>query len=128
MTAKPGQSDYSSFSVLCQWAYDLQNVIDLSGGNFWPKPNVDSRAVLFTKKADFPSCENPSLFIRMQRALFSSRRKTVRNNLSQFLQNNELAVECLNLADIDIMKRAEVLTIEQLLKLSDIINQKTGKK
>ena len=64
----------------------------------------------------------------MQRALFSSRRKTVRNNLSQFLQNNELAVECLNLADIDIMKRAEVLTIEQLLKLSDIINQKTGKK
>ena len=128
MTAKPGQSDYSSFSVLCQWAYDLQNVIDLSGGNFWPKPNVDSRAVLFTKKADFPSCENPSLFIRMQRALFSSRRKTVRNNLSQFLQNNELAVECLNLADIDIMKRAEVLTIEQLLKLSDIINQTTGKK
>ena len=128
MTAKPGQSDYSSFSVLCQWAYDLQNVIDLSGGNFWPKPNVDSRAVLFTKKADFPSCENPSLFIRMQRALFSARRKTVRNSLSQFLQNNELAVECLNLADIDIMKRAEVLTIEQLLKLSDIINQKTGKK
>ena len=113
---------------MCQWAYDLQNVIDLSGGNFWPKPNVDSRAVLFTKKADFPSCENPSLFIRMQRALFSSRRKTVRNNLSQFLKNNELAVECLNLADIDIMKRAEVLTIEQLLKLSDIINQKTGKK
>lgn len=128
MTAKPGQSDYSSFSVLCQWAYDLQNVIDLSGGNFWPKPNVDSRAVLFTKKANFPECENPALFIKMQRALFSSRRKTVRNNLSQFLKNNELAVECLTLADIDIMKRAEVLTIEQLLKLSDIINQKTGEK
>ena len=92
MTAKPGQADYSSFSVLCQWAYDLQNIMDLSGGNFWPKPNVDSRAVLFTKKTDFPSCENPLLFIKMQRALFSSRRKTVRNNLSQFLKNNELAV------------------------------------
>ena len=128
MTAKPGQADYSSFSVLCQWAYDLQNVIDLSGGNFWPKPNVDSRAVLFTKKTDFPSCENPLLFIKMQRALFSSRRKTVRNNLSQFLKNNELAVECLNLAEIDLMKRAEVLSIQQLLKLSDVINQKIGKK
>ena len=122
MTAKPGQSDYSSFSVLCQWAYDLQNVIDLSGGNFWPKPNVDSRAVLFTKKEDFPRCNNPKLFVKMQRALFSSRRKTVRNNLSQFLNNNDIAVECLNKADIDIMKRAEVLTIDELLKLSDIIN------
>ena len=58
----------------------------------------------------------------MQRGLFSSRRKTVRNNLSQFLNNNDIAVECLNKADIDIMKRAEVLTIDELLKLSDIIN------
>ena len=72
--------------------------------------------------------ETPKSFCEPVGPLFSSRRKTVRNNLSQFLKNNELAVECLNLADIDIMKRAEVLTIEQLLKLSDIINQKTGEK
>lgn len=122
MTAKPSQDDYSSFSVLCQWAYDVKNIMDLAGGNFWPKPNVDSRAVLFTKKEDFPRCNNPKLFVKMQRALFSSRRKTVRNNLSQFLNNNDIAVECLNKADIDIMKRAEVLTIDELLKLSDIIN------
>lgn len=122
MTAKPSQDDYSSFSVLCQWAYDVKNIMDLAGGNFWPKPNVDSRTVLFTKKEDFPRCNNPKLFVKMQRALFSSRRKTVRNNLSQFLNNNDIAVECLNKADIDIMKRAEVLTIDELLKLSDIIN------
>ncbi len=122
MTSKPSQDDYSSFSVLCQWAYDVKNIMDLAGGNFWPKPNVDSRAVLFTKKEDFPRCNNPKLFVKMQRALFSSRRKTVRNNLSQFLNNNDIAVECLNKADIDIMKRAEVLTIDELLKLSDIIN------
>ena len=57
----------------------------------------------------------------MQRALFSSRRKTVRNNLSQFLSNNDLAVSCLEKAGIDIMKRAEVLSLEELLKLSDVI-------
>ena len=57
----------------------------------------------------------------MQRALFSSRRKTVRNNLSQFLKNNDLAVSCLEQAGIDIMKRAEVLTLDELLKLADVI-------
>ena len=81
MTAKPGTEDYSSFSVLCSWAYDINNVIDLAGTNFWPKPNVDSRAVLFTKKEGFPDCENPKLFCKMQRSLFSSRRKNVKNNL-----------------------------------------------
>ena len=121
MTAKPGSADYSSFSVLCQWAYNIKPLFDLSGSNFWPKPNVDSRAVLFTKKEAFPNCKNPQSFIKMQRALFSSRRKTVRNNLSGFLNNNELTLAVLNTAGIDPMKRAEVLTIEQMLHLSDTI-------
>ena len=121
MCAKPGTADYSSFSALCQWAYDVKPLLDLAGGNFWPKPNVDSRAVVFTKKADFPCCKNPATFVKVQRALFSSRRKTVRNNLSQYLKNNDLAVSCLEKAGIDIMKRAEVLTLPELLKLSDVI-------
>ncbi len=121
MAAKPGDADYSSLSVLCNWAYDVKNLIDLSGSNFWPKPNVDSRAVIFTKKEDFPRCINPKLFIKMQRALFSSRRKTVRNNLQGFLNNNEKTMVCLEKAGINPILRAEVLTIEQMLKLSDVI-------
>lgn len=123
MCAKPGSEDYSSFSVLCQWAYDVKPILDLTGGNFWPKPNVDSRAVLFTKKENFPCCKNPDLFMKVQRALFVSRRKTVRNNLSVFLKNNDMAVEALNKAEIDIMKRAEVLTIDELLRLSDVLSE-----
>jgi len=123
MAAKPGSEDYSSLSVLCNWAYDIKNVVDLAGGNFWPKPNVDSRAVLFTKKADFPRCQNPSLFIKMQRALFSSRRKTVRNNLYLYLKNNDMALAALEKAGIDPMKRAEVLTLDEMLKLSDVLNE-----
>ena len=127
MAAKPGDADYSSLSVLCNWAYDVKNLIDLSGSNFWPKPNVDSRAVIFTKKEDFPRCTNPKLFIKMQRALFSSRRKTVRNNLQGFLNNNEKTMVCLEKAGIDPMLRAEVLTIEQMLKLSDVITAEENK-
>lgn len=127
MAAKPGDADYSSLSVLCNWAYDVKNLIDLSGSNFWPKPNVDSRAVIFTKKEDFPRCQNPKLFIKMQRALFSSRRKTVRNNLQGFLNNNEKTMLCLEKAGIDPMLRAEVLTIEEMLKLSDVINAEANK-
>ena len=127
MAAKAGDADYSSLSVLCNWAYDVKNLIDLSGSNFWPKPNVDSRAVIFTKKEDFPRCQNPKLFIKMQRALFSSRRKTVRNNLQGFLNNNEKTMLCLEKAGIDPMRRAEVLTIEEMLKLSDVINAEANK-
>lgn len=129
MCARPGDDDYSSLSVLCGWAYDVTPVMDLSGSNFWPKPNVDSRAVLFTKKERFPECEHPEYFIKLQRALFSSRRKTVRNNLQNFLSSSTKATECLEKAGIDPMLRAEVLTIQQMLTLSDVVfNSNTIKK
>lgn len=122
MAAKPGTDDYSSFSVLSSWAYDVSNIVDLAGANFWPKPNVDSRAVLLTKKENFPGCENPVLFCKMNRALFSSRRKTVKNNLSSFLPKGLDADSILNRANIDSKLRAEVLSLEELLLLSDVIN------
>ena len=93
MMAKPKTSDYSSFSVLCQWAYNIEFLMDLAGGNFWPKPNVDSRSVVFTKKEGFPLCENPSLFMKVQKALFSSRRKNIKNNLTGFLKDSKRAEE-----------------------------------
>ena len=122
MAAKPGSSDYSSFSVLCQWAYNVKPLMDLGGANFWPKPNVDSRAVVMTPREDFPGCKNPLLFLKLQKALFVSRRKTIRNNLSTYLKNNEKTLAVLERAGLDPMKRAEVLNIEDILKLSDVLD------
>ena len=122
MTAKPGTENYSSFSVLCQWAYTLKSVVDLAGGNFWPVPNVASRAVLMIKRDDFPRCENPSLFMKMIRQLFSSRRKTVRNNLLGMAGGDETCDKVLENACISQSSRAEDLTLEQLLKLSDCLH------
>lgn len=123
MNSNVSTEDYSSFSILSQWAYDIKNLMDLSGGNFWPRPNVDSRAVIMTKKENFPCCKNPELFMKLQRALFVSRRKTVRNNLSVFLCNSELTLNVLNKANINPMARAESLNIETILKLSDILDE-----
>lgn len=123
MVAKPGSDDYSSFSVLCQWAYDVKTVLDLAGGNFWPKPNVVSRAVLLAKKTDFPRCTNPQGFMRLIRALFAARRKTVRNNLLPFVHGGEQADAALQAAGISPTERAENLSVERLLALSDAVEK-----
>lgn len=125
MAAKPSEKDYSSFSVLCQWAYDVKTICDLGRANFWPRPNVDSRSVLFAKKTEFPRCKNPDFFVKMQRALFSSRRKTVKNNLQAFLASYNVkcdAEEILRAAKIKESARAEELCVEELLHLSDFAN------
>lgn len=120
--AQPNTQDFSSFSVLCQWAYTLKAVMDLAGGNFWPRPNVDSRAILLTSREDFPRCKIPKHFLKMQRALFLNRRKTIKNNLSTFLSNTEDALAALKSAEISPEARAESLPIEKMLQLSDILS------
>ncbi|MBD5412509.1 MAG: ribosomal RNA small subunit methyltransferase A [Treponema sp.] len=120
--AQPNTQDFSSFSVLCQWAYTLKTVMDLAGGNFWPRPNVDSRAILLTARSDFPQCKNPKHFLKLQRALFLNRRKTIKNNLSVFLSNTDDALAALKSAEISPEARAESLPIEKMLQLSDILS------
>lgn len=121
MCAKEGSEDYSSFSVLCQWAYDVKPILDLAGGNFWPKPNVASRAVLMTKKSDFPRCDSPEFFMKMIRKLFQQRRKNIKNNLQTFAEPEKILLALKN-AQIDSSERAENLTIQKLLRLSDELN------
>ena len=85
-------------------------------------PNVASRAVLMTKKESFPGCENPQLFMKMIRQLFSSRRKTIRNNLLGFAGGAEKTDEALQNAGLKGSERAEDLSIGSLQKLSDCLN------
>ena len=126
--AKPGTENYSSFSVLCQWAYDVKNVIDLSGASFWPRPNVDSRAVKMTKKQNFPNCENPKLFLTLVRTIFSLRRKTIKNNLNQLTCDSEFTEKILKKANIAENLRAEALDLNTILRLCDILNEEKGGK
>ena len=121
--AKNDSEDYSSFSVLCQWAYDVKPLMDLGSSSFWPKPNVNSRAVIMTKKDDFPNCENPVLFLKMLRAVFANRRKTIKNNLNNLTQNPQITDKILLDAGIESSIRAETLDVKTLLHLSDCINK-----
>ena len=126
MCATVGSKDYSSFSILCSWAYKVTPLMDLGGGSFWPRPNVDSRAVVMELREDFPRCQNPEHFMKLLRGLFTSRRKTIKNNLTVFYSNGEQAAAVLDEAKINPQIRAEELPLETLLQLSDVSNSIVG--
>ena len=86
MAAAPGSKEYSSISVLCASAYTMKIIMKLKGSSFYPAPRVDSAAVRFER---LPGTQPPPpLFYPLLRALFSSRRKTIANNLENFLSRS----------------------------------------
>ena len=62
------------------------------------------------------------LFMKVQRGLFSSRRKNIRNNLTNFLSNGDLAEQALTKAGLDPKLRAETLPVSSILLLTDILD------
>ena len=81
MASPPGQKSYSSFSVLCQSCFNVADRGDLQPGSFYPVPEVVSSIVEMTAAADAPSGDVLISLSALARSLFSSRRKTIRNNV-----------------------------------------------
>ena len=127
MAASAGKPDYSSFSVLCASAYNVKPLMTIRPSSFYPQPNVDSMAVLLEKK---DTQKYPAVFYPLVRALFSSRRKTIKNNLLNFLSarfgeslQNKSAVQdlCASVLQSNLLdggERAEILGQEVFLSLA----------
>jgi 16S rRNA (adenine1518-N6/adenine1519-N6)-dimethyltransferase len=81
MIAVPGTKDYSSFSVLCTSACKSKLAFDLGASSFWPAPRVTSSVIRMLPRRDPVAAGDRAGFSAFVRALFSSRRKTLRNNL-----------------------------------------------
>jgi 16S rRNA (adenine1518-N6/adenine1519-N6)-dimethyltransferase len=127
MCAKPGSSDYSSFSVLCSSAYALKPLKVIKGASFYPAPRVESRGVRLDL---LPPGERkrPPLFYPLVRALFSSRRKTIKNSLSAFIHSGIIkgkaggeAGEILGYSGLSGDRRPETLGVEEFFRLAEAL-------
>jgi 16S rRNA (adenine1518-N6/adenine1519-N6)-dimethyltransferase len=128
MAARPGSADYSSFSVLCASAYRVKPLMVIKDASFYPRPNVDSQGVLLELRDDASTFSRPSVFYPLVRQLFSSRRKTIKNNLAHFvtLQNHPIlsaaiAQEALEKSSLNGSRRAEELSLDDFTVLAKTI-------
>ena len=115
-TAGPGSPDYNALSVITRYRTHVRKVMDVSRQVFSPRPNVDSAVVRFDFIKDHP-VRDEKLFIDMVKACFVQRRKTISNNLRQWLQDKELAAKILEKAGIDPAARAQNLDLETFIRL-----------
>ncbi len=125
MVGKPGSASYSSFSVLTQTDYVNTLSLKIPRSSFWPQPNVDSAVVVMKKreKSLVPD-EYRETYLTLLRALFSQRRKTVRNNLQSSRYGNngkEFVEDVLSRCGLSGSERAESIDWEMIIRLSETI-------
>ena len=122
IAAHPGGKEYGFLSVLVQ-LYAIPRIeFKVPPGAFTPRPEVDS-AVMTLVMRDHPAIvlKNEDNFMRVVKAAFSQRRKTLRNSLKQLDAPKEKMDAVLSTIGIDLGRRAETLSVEEFGKLADFL-------
>lgn len=115
--AKSGTKDYGSLSIYLNYYFDVKKILDVSKNVFIPKPNVDSIVVEFSKKEQKLKVKDEALFFKLVKDSFKQKRKTLKNNLSDY--NLKKIEEVLNKYNYDLSVRAEQLSIEIFVDIAN---------
>jgi len=119
LQAKPGSKQFGRLSIMIQLHCEVEALFDVEPECFDPKPKVMSSIVRLTPHTS-PKYDihDINLFEKMVKAAFAQRRKTIRNNLKEFCDE-----QVLEAAGIKPATRAEAICIEQFVQLSNLISQ-----
>ena len=110
MAASPGSKDYGRLSVMLQWRYDIESLLDVPPEAFDPPPRVDS-AVVRMQPLPGTAQVDAALLGELVTVAFSQRRKLLRHTLGRWLE----ARACH--APFDLQRRAEEVPVAEYLAL-----------
>lgn len=126
LAAGPGNKQYGAITAALQYYCKPYLVANVPQNCFMPRPNVDSAVVKLTLYKEPPvQVNNKAQMLKIIRAAFSQRRKTLLNTL---MANGELGLskeklkEMLDESGIGATTRGETLSLQEFGRLSDYID------
>lgn len=87
ISEKPGSKTYGILSVLLQAYFDIKYLFTVSEGVFTPPPKVKSAVIRLVRNKTPKLACNEELFVKVVKAGFNQRRKTLRNSLRSAFPN-----------------------------------------
>ena len=124
ITANAGCKDYGRLTVMLRYCSDIRKLIDAKASLFFPKPKVDSEILELKFKEEINhKADDELFFFKVIKSGFGNRRKTLKNALaaSELNIDPDTAKRVLEKSGIDPIRRAETLTVEEFVRLSNTL-------
>jgi len=114
MAATPGHKAYGRLSVMLQWRYHIESLLDVPPEAFDPPPRVDSAVVRMVPWPQPVALDLPR-FEQMVQVAFSQRRKLLRHSLGRWLDEQGFA------GSFDLQRRAEEVPVAEYVALAQVL-------
>lgn len=115
LVAEPDTKDYGILAIQTQVNSKAGILFNVPPTAFFPKPKVVSTVVKFDLRQK-KKINDRKLFTSIVRQSFGQRRKTMKNSLKKFFEENDLSFEDI---DFDFKRRAENVTVDEFIRLSE---------
>lgn len=119
--AHPNDPDYGALSVQGQYLYEIKKLFTVPGRSFNPSPRVDSVIIQFRRREDVDLSIDLDHFSELIRACFKQRRKTIYNNLKEYIKDPEKTKQILATAGIAEGCRAQELTVDAIKRIYEVM-------
>ncbi len=86
--AKVNSSNYGRFSILANWKFNIEKVIDIKPISFLPKPKVLSSLLIFNPKPPLINFNNPENLEYVTKVFFNQRRKKIKKPINILFKNS----------------------------------------
>lgn len=117
IAAEPGSKIYGITSVLLQAYYNIEYLFTVNENEFNPPPKVKSAVIRLTRnKVNNLPCDE-KFFKTIIKTSFNQRRKTLRNSLKVFIDDEIKSNEVFNC-------RPEQLSVNQFIELTNLLHKK----
>ncbi|KQR89711.1 16S rRNA methyltransferase [Burkholderia sp. Leaf177] len=119
MIAEPGTKDFGRLTVMLQYRYSIDKLIDVPPESFNPPPKVNSAIVRMIPYApnELPDVDDKVLG-EVVLAAFSQRRKMMRNTLGVYRDQVDF-----DAIGFDLSRRAEEVPVAEFVKLAQVVAQ-----
>lgn len=118
LTGKPNTKDYNALSVLMQYKTNSKIIGHVSRKCFYPEPNVDSVLLHINIKESDYGVINERNYLEFIQAIFSQRRKTIVNNISNYYKlDKDIIIKKLVEFGMTENIRAEALSLHEIVRL-----------
>ncbi len=111
MTATPGHKAYGRLTVMLQWRYRIDALLDVPAQAFDPPPRVESAVVRMVPLSPAPAV-NAQRLGDIVTVAFSQRRKLLRHTLGRWLQARRWG------GAFDLQRRAEEVSVAEYVALA----------
>jgi 16S rRNA (adenine1518-N6/adenine1519-N6)-dimethyltransferase len=111
IAAAPGGKDYGRLTVMLQWRYEIEPLLEVPAEAFEPPPRVESAVLRMTPRSA-PVPLDAALLRELVRVAFSQRRKLLRHTLGRWLDERGRG------GIFDVQRRAEEVAVDEYVALA----------